>query len=87
MITAQRLTIMLRFDPLENLFKSGLSVLGTTEGGISFGDQMNVPVMLEKGPVFSKVFAYEPFDAVSRNSFAYPFANGDAQSAALQVTR
>lgn len=77
---------MHRFNPPENLFKSGRLVLGTTVGGVSFCNQMNVPVVLEQGPVFPKVFAYESLDAISRDSLAYPFSDGDTQSAVLLVT-
>lgn len=78
---------MHRFNPPENLFKGGRLVLGTTVGGVSFCNQVNVPMASEQGPVFSKVFAYESLDAISRDSLAYPFSDGDTQSAALLVTR
>lgn len=74
---------MNRFNPLENVLKSGHCVLGITVGGTSFGNQMNVPMMPEQGPFLSKIFSHETLDAVSRNSFAYPLTDGNAQSAAF----
>jgi hypothetical protein len=85
MITLKWLTIMHRFNPPENLLKGGYGVMGTTVGGIFLGNQMNVPTSLEHGPLLSEALPYESLDTIPRNSFAYPFAYGDAQSAALKL--